>query len=42
MGRLSEVEAVVAARIEAAAAAALSRRESHAPDPATVTHGVYG
>jgi 2-oxoisovalerate dehydrogenase E1 component len=40
--RLAAIEAAVGARIEAAAAQALSRRESHAPDPATVTHGVYG
>jgi hypothetical protein len=40
--RLTAIEAAVGARIEAAAAQALSRRESHAPDPATVTHGVYG
>lgn len=39
---LAAVEAAVTARIEGAAAEALSRRESHAPDPATVTRGVYG
>lgn len=39
--QLSEVEAQVLARTDAAAKRAVSQRESHAPDPATVADGVY-
>ncbi len=39
--RLADVEAQALAEIEAAAADAVSRRESHAPDPATQRDGVY-
>ncbi len=40
--QLAAIEAEVDAAIDAAARLALSRRESHAPDPATVAEGVYG
>ena len=38
---LEEIEATALQRIESAAKEALSRRESHAPDPETQTDGVY-
>jgi len=39
---LAEIEHGALAVIEAAAERALSRRDTHAPDPATVADGVYG
>ena len=39
--KLEAIEAEVLARIEAAAAEALSHRDTHQPDPATQADGVY-
>ncbi len=38
---LSDIEAQAIEEIDSAAKIAVGRRESHAPDPATQTHGVY-
>lgn len=39
--QLEAIEVAVTARIDAAAEEALARRDSHAPDPATLRDGVY-